>query len=87
MVYFSITIYSRETRRFSLLLSAIWVVGNVSYLYVTVNKIKDENRLKDSLFKLTHEIKNPIAVCKGYLDMIDLNDNKKGNGPNSVKVF
>ena len=27
-----------------------------------------------SLSRLTHELKNPIAVCKGYLDMID----KKG---------
>ena len=37
-------------------------------------KIKEENKLKNSLFKLTHEIKNPLAVCKGYLDMIDLDD-------------
>ena len=32
--------------------------------------------IKESLFKLTHEIKNPIAVCKGYLDMLDLDDKK-----------
>ena len=29
------------------------------------------------MFKITHEIKNPIAVCKGYLDMLDLRDSKK----------
>lgn len=39
-----------------------------------MNKIKEENKLKNSLFKLTHEIKNPIAVCKGYIDMINLDN-------------
>ena len=42
-----------------------------------VSKVKEENKLRDSLFKLTHEIKNPIAVCKGYLDMLDTNNTKK----------
>ena len=28
----------------------------------------------ESLFKITHEIKNPIAVIKGYLDMYDENN-------------
>ena len=53
------------------------LASNVSELYAISNKIQDENKLKDSLFKLTHEIKNPIAVCKGYLDMIDLDDVNK----------
>ncbi|UKI27213.1 MAG: hypothetical protein L6V91_00625 [Bacilli bacterium] len=26
---------------------------------------------------MTHEIKNPLAVCKGYLDMIDINKQEK----------
>ena len=30
--------------------------------------------LKIALFKLTHEIKNPLTVCKGYLDMMDYNN-------------
>ena len=34
--------------------------------------MEHDNQLRDSLFKLTHEIKNPIAVCKGYLDMLDV---------------
>lgn len=42
-------------------------------------KIEREKELRTSLFKVTHEIKNPIAVCKGYLDMLDLNDQKKVN--------
>lgn len=39
--------------------------------------IEKEKELRASLFKVTHEIKNPIAVCKGYLDMLDSNDQKK----------
>ena len=31
-------------------------------------------KLRNSLFKITHEVKNPIAVCKGYLEMFDVND-------------
>ena len=41
----------------------------------TKNKYLDnEKRLKNYMFKITHEIKNPIAVCKGYLEMMDTND-------------
>ena len=36
--------------------------------------LEKEKTLRESLFKLTHEIKNPIAVCKGYLDMLNLED-------------
>ena len=46
-------------------------------LYSDLDKIEKEKELRRSLFKVTHEIKNPIAVCKGYLDMIDINDKKK----------
>jgi|GEM_PF-299494 len=39
--------------------------------------VEKEKELRASLFKVTHEIKNPIAVCKGYLDMLDPSDQKK----------
>ena len=39
--------------------------------------ISDEQRFKNYMFKIAHEIKNPIAVCMGYLDMMDLNDTDK----------
>lgn len=39
--------------------------------------IEKEKELRSSLFKVTHEIKNPIAVCKGYLDMLDPDNPKK----------
>lgn len=41
------------------------------------NKIKQDSRIKTSLFKITHEIKNPIAVIKAYLDMMDVKDRNK----------
>lgn len=43
-------------------------------LHMTIKQLKKEKQLRDSLFKITHEIKNPIAVCKGYLDMLDINN-------------
>lgn len=42
-----------------------------------VHELEKEKKLRESLFKITHEIKNPIAVCKGYLDMMDYNDSDK----------
>lgn len=43
----------------------------------TIKELEKEKTIRNSLFKITHEIKNPIAVCKGYLDMVDLNNKKK----------
>jgi len=45
-------------------------------IYGTIKVIEYEKDFRNSLFEVTHEIKNPIAVCKGYLDMLDV-DNKK----------
>ena len=42
-----------------------------------VHELEKEKKLRESLFKITHEVKNPIAVCKGYLDMIDYSDIEK----------
>lgn len=33
-----------------------------------------EKKLRTSIYKFAHEIKNPLAVCNGYLDMIDEKD-------------
>ncbi len=46
-------------------------------LNTALKELEREKVLRTSLFKMTHEIKNPIAVCKGYLDMLDLSDKKK----------
>lgn len=58
----------------------IYLLGKghqVLSLDMTIKDLKKEKQIQKSLFKITHEIKNPIAVCKGYLDMIDLNDINK----------
>ena len=44
------------------------------------NILKDTKKLQylyESFSKLTHELKNPITVCKGYLEMLNNNDNNK----------
>ena len=53
------------------------LADGISDLYLMVNKMEKEKNLRNSLFKLTHEIKNPIAVCKGYFDMINLDNREK----------
>ena len=53
------------------------IANNITSMHEMIDKIQRENKLKNSLFKLTHEIKNPIAVCKGYLDMIDIDNRDK----------
>ncbi|MDD4035935.1 MAG: HAMP domain-containing sensor histidine kinase [Bacilli bacterium] len=49
---------------------------NTIDLNVSLKELEKEKKLRKSLFKITHEIKNPIAVCKGYLDMFDY-DNRE----------
>ena len=41
-------------------------------LHINLQEMQREEKFRDSLFKITHEIKNPIAVCKGYIDMFDI---------------
>ena len=43
-------------------------------IYINLKEIKKEFKIQESLFKITHEIKNPIAVCKGYLDMYNVDN-------------
>ncbi|MBQ6495152.1 MAG: HAMP domain-containing histidine kinase [Bacilli bacterium] len=53
------------------------LADNVSSLYLTIREFEQEKQLRNSLFKITHEVKNPIAVCKGYLEMLDINNKEK----------
>ena len=45
-------------------------------IHTTIKTNEEYKQIRESLFKITHEIKNPIAVCKGYLDMFDKNNPK-----------
>lgn len=49
-----------------------------------IHELEKEKKLRESLFKITHEIKNPIAVCKGYLDMMNYHDMDKVKKYNSI---
>lgn len=40
--------------------------------HVEFKELQKEQKIRLSLFKITHEIKNPVAVCKAYLDMFDV---------------
>ena len=72
-----------------LILVFIYYFATFSILYIfkitdkfeslnsTIKLLEKDKIIKDALFKLTHEIKNPLAVCKGYLEMINLNDQEK----------
>lgn len=55
----------------------IYKADEILNLYNTVKDFEHEKQIKQSLFKITHEIKNPIAVVKGYLDMFDVNNKNK----------
>ena len=57
------------------------IICNLDYLgkkilriHMNFKELQNEKQIRTSLLKITHEIKNPIAVCKGYLDMIDTNN-------------
>ena len=50
--------------------------GIIKY-HMDYKELQQEKQIRLSLFKITHEIKNPIAVCKGYLDMLDVGNDKQ----------
>ncbi len=64
-----------------------FVTFSILYIFKTIDKIESLNstvkllrkdkKIKDALFKLTHEIKNPLAVIKGYLDMFNIDNKEK----------
>ena len=64
---------------FYLIIRLYNIIENTVNMYYSIENLTKEKKLYESLFKITHEIKNPIAVCKGYLSMFDLKDEKKAN--------
>lgn len=55
------------------------ILDNLSNLFISIKELEKDKQTKNSLFKLTHEIKNPLAVCKGYLEMINIDNKEKTN--------
>lgn len=82
--FISFSIYNHSISLLFLYLFAV-----ILFLYLLINVIvvllnikstnfsQDKLVLEKKIFKITHEIKNPIAVCKGYLDMLDTNKQEK----------
>ena len=50
------------------------VCENITKYYINKSELEEDKKVRSSIFRITHEIKNPIAVCKGYLDMFDVNN-------------
>lgn len=64
---------------FSVILLFFDKISTIIKMYSSLEEITKEKKLYESLFKITHEIKNPLAVCKGYLDMFDIKNTAKAN--------
>ena len=92
LVYFVwVYLYNREyytIENMILIIGSYFFIMNIVYFiydigldimnsYMTFKELQKENQIRVSLFKITHEIKNPIAVCKGYLDMLDINSREQ----------
>lgn len=56
------------------------MMGIINFLNLkSSNYSLEELETKKKIFRIAHEIKNPIAVCYGYLDMLDVTDLDKVN--------
>ncbi len=66
-----------STSVLGLLLSLISFLSIILVIYRILRSELSINKEDNTLFSLAHEVKNPLAVCKGYLDMLDINDKDK----------
>lgn len=46
----------------------------ITNMYNSLKDLQNLKNLRESIFKITHEIKNPLAVINGYLSMFDVYD-------------
>ena len=67
-----------------IIISMINIIEKTVGINQTMKELEKEKNLKNSLFKITHEVKNPIAVCKGYLSMMDYDDTNKVKRYNEI---
>ena len=71
----SVFIVSFSIFLLSILILKLLEKGNeLVHFHISLKELEQQKQVQDTLFKITHEIKNPIAVCKGYLDMFDPNN-------------
>lgn len=70
------------TFSYLVLIFVIYVIkkgDDILKYHMTFKELEQEKQIRLSLFKITHEIKNPLAVCKGYLDMLNPNNKEQCN--------
>lgn len=60
-----------------LILYVVELCDDIIKYHMSYKELVKEKQIRTSLFKITHEIKNPLAVCKGYLDMLDVNNTEQ----------
>ena len=51
--------------------------NNIINMHMSLKEFEKEKNIKLNLFKITHEIKNPLTVVNGYLSMFDPSDEIK----------
>ncbi len=79
----SLAYFSSSFVSFSSCFSFVVLIFLFSYLFLrflpllSMNLDSSLSFLENQLFKITHEIKNPLSVCKGYLDMLDVHEEEK----------
>jgi len=73
-VFFAVLSYAIIVK---IIQKATQISKEIINLHMNIKDFQKEKEIKISLFKITHEIKNPIAVIKGYLDMFNPNDKIK----------
>lgn len=54
-------------------------IEQTSKLQSVLKEVKKAKEFKNSMFKITHEIKNPIAVVNGYLSIFDTSNKEKSD--------
>lgn len=59
------------------ILNLVYKTKEIIVFHNLLKQLEKEKTLKNALFQITHEVKNPLAVCKGYLSMIDYGNLKK----------
>lgn len=57
----------------------LYFYSMLSFTYHYLKNYEIKNNDDTLIFQIAHEVKNPIAVCKGYLDMLDTTKKEKIN--------
>lgn len=72
-----IIIITYQVATLNIIINAVHKGSKMIELNNILKELEREKLLRSSISKLTHELKNPIAVCKGYLEMMNLKDQEK----------